>query len=88
MIPNWTEPPPPPISVNGELEYKIAEVLDSKINNHRRSCKLLYLVHWLGYEGTDEETSWVLATKLDNAQEAVLDFHTQYPSKSGPLPTL
>ena len=51
------EPPPPPISVNSELKYKIAEVLDSKINNHRRSCKLLYLVHWLGYEGTDEETS-------------------------------
>ena len=85
-IPNWSEPPPPPITVNGELEYEIAEVLDSKINNRRRTCKLLYLVCWSGYEGTDEETSWILAMELDNAQEAVLDFHAQYPSKPGPLP--
>ena len=82
---NWSEPPPP-ITVNGELEYEIAEVLDSKINNRRRTCKLLYLVCWSGYEGMDEETSWILAMELDNAQEAVLDFHAQYPSKPGPLP--
>ena len=86
-IPNQSEPPPPPITVDGELEYEIAEVLDSKIDNRRRTCKLLYLVRWSGYEGTDEETLWILATELDNAQEAVLDFHAQYPSKPGPLPT-
>ena len=86
-IPNRSEPPPPPITVDGELEYEIAEVLDSKIDNRRRTCKLLYLVRWSGYEGMDEETSWILATELDNAQEAVLDFHAQYPSKPGPLPT-
>ena len=85
-IPNQSEPPPPPITVDGELEYKIAEVLDSKIDNRRRTCKLLYLVCWSGYEGMDEETSWILAMELDNAQEAVLDFHAWYPSKPGPLP--
>jgi len=26
-------------------------------------CKLLYLVCWTGYEGTDEETSWILASQ-------------------------
>ena len=87
-IPNRTEPPPPPIAVDGELEYEIAEVLDSKIDNRRRTCKLLYMVRWSGYEGTDEETSWILATELDHAQEAVLDFHARYPSKPGPLRTL
>jgi hypothetical protein len=88
MIPNRTEPPLPPIAVDGELEYEIAEVLNSKIDNRRRTCKLLYMVRWSGYEGTDEETSWMLATELDSAQEAVLDFHAWYPSKPGPLRTL
>ncbi|KAF8627563.1 hypothetical protein AX14_011346 [Amanita brunnescens Koide BX004] len=87
-IPNWTQPPPPPITIEGELEYEISEVLDSKIDNRRWMCKLLYLVRWAGYEGTDEETSWVLASELDNAQEAVDDFHTKYPSKPGPLLSL
>ena len=31
-IPNWVNSPPPPIEVQGELEYEIAEVLDSKID--------------------------------------------------------
>ena len=30
-IPNWTQSPPPPIEVQGKLEYKIAKVLDSKM---------------------------------------------------------
>ena len=85
VIPNRTQPPPPPIAVDGELEYEIAEVLDSKIDNRRRTCKLLYLVRWSGYENTDEETSWVLATELEHAQEVVTDFHARYPSKPGPL---
>ena len=31
-IPNQTVSPPPPIQVQGELEYEIAEVLDSKLD--------------------------------------------------------
>ena len=87
-IPNQTQPPPPLITIEGELEYKISEVLDSKVDNHRQTCKLLYLVCWAGYKGTNEETSCVLASELDNAQEAVDDFHAKYPSKPGPLPSL
>jgi len=86
-IPNRTSSPPPPIEVQGELEYEIAEVLDSKIDR-RRNCKLLYYVRWLGYEGTDEEYSWLSATELDHAPELISDFHSAYPHKPGPLPTL
>ena len=32
-IPNWTQPPPPPVEVDGELEFKISEILDSKIDH-------------------------------------------------------
>ena len=61
-IPNRVQSPPPPVDVQGDLEYEISEVLDSKIDR-RRSCKLLYLVRWLGYENTDEEFSWLPADR-------------------------
>ena len=32
-IPNQTQPPPPPVEVDGELEFKIFEILDSKIDH-------------------------------------------------------
>ena len=83
-IPNRVQPPPPPIDVQGEIEYEIAEVLDSKIDR-RRSCKLLYLVRWLGYENTDEEFSWLPATELEHAKELTSDFHSAYPDKPRPL---
>ena len=82
-IPNRVQPPPPPIEVDREVEYKVEEILDSKINRRRRHCQLLYLVHWAGYAGTDEEMSWLLATELDHALELVKDFHHKYPGKPG-----
>ena len=86
-IPNHVQSPPPPVEVQGDLEYEISEVVDSKID-HRRSCKLLYLVCWLGYENTDEEFSWLPSTELENAKELVTDFHSAYPNKPGPLSSL
>ena len=55
------------------------------MDNRRSKCKLLYLVHWTGYAGTDEETSWILALELENAPKLVLDFHQLYLAKLGPL---
>jgi hypothetical protein len=84
-IPDRVQSPPPPITIKGEPEYKISETLDSKIDQ-RYKCKLQYLVRWTGYEGTDEESSWISASKLDHASESVSDFHTKYPLRPGPLP--
>ena len=84
QIPERHQPPPPPVEVEGELEYEIEKILDSKVDRRRKPCNLLYLVKWTGYEGTDEETSWVLATELSNAPEAVAEFHAQNPGKPGP----
>src|SRR3984893_4882094 len=86
-IPNCIVPPPPPVEIDGDFEHEISEVLDSKIDK-RRICKLLYLVRWTGYEGTDEEMSWLPATELAHASEAVLDFHHAYPNKPRPLNSL
>ena len=83
-IPNCAQTLPSLVNIDGETEYKIKEILDLKIDRRRRNCKLLYLVRWSGYEGTDEETSWLLADKLGHASELVHDFHVRYPDKPGP----
>ena len=84
VIPSRIIDPPPPVVIDGEPEFEISEILDSKIDRRRKACKLLYLVRWEGYEGTDEETSWILASELDHAKELVSDFHKAYPQKPGP----
>ena len=83
LIPNRIQLPPPPVKIDGEPKYEISEILDSKVDKHRRHCNVLYLVHWAGYEGTDEETSRVLASELRNAPKIVSDFHAAYPAKPG-----
>ena len=85
-ISDRTQPPPPPIEINGDEEFEILEILDFKID-HRRKCKLQYLVRWLRYEGTDKETSWIPAEEV-HASEAISDFHSAYPSKPGPMDKL
>ena len=32
-IPDWVQPPPPPVMVNDKLEFKISKILDTKIDN-------------------------------------------------------
>jgi len=88
LIPNCVQPPPLPIIVNDKPEFEISEILDSKIDNQHCACKLLYLVHWTGYGGTDEETSWILASELGHASKLVMEFHSAYPAKSGPFSSL
>ena len=86
-IPNHVQSPPLLVDIEGQLEYEISEIVDSKIDK-RRSCKLLYLVCWLGYENTDEELSWLPAMELKHANELVSDFHSAYLQKPGPISEL
>ena len=82
-FPNQTETPPLPVIIAGETEFEISEILDSKIDKHRK-CRLQYLVKWSGYEGTDEETSWIPTSELEHATESMADFHLTNPDKPGP----
>lgn len=70
-------PAPPPVEVDGEDEYFVDEVLDSRIRRRR----LEYLVKWTGYDQPD----WEPATNV-NKLKAIEDFHIRYPQKPGPLP--
>ena len=86
-IPNHVQSLPPPVDIEGELEYEISEIIDSKIDKHQ-SCKLLYLVRWLGYKNTDEKLSWLPATELEHADELISNFHSAYPQKPSPISKL
>jgi len=77
-IPDQIQPPPPPVEVNGEPEFEISEILDSKVDRRCKTC----------YEGTDEETSWLLATELGNTTELLEDYHVHYLDKPRPLASM
>ena len=85
-FPGRNSVPDPPVIIDGELEYEISSILDSKIDK-RCKCKHQYLVQWTSYEGTDEETSWLPTSELPHASELVSNFHQAYPNKPGPWPT-
>ncbi|KAL0952605.1 hypothetical protein HGRIS_006860 [Hohenbuehelia grisea] len=86
-IPNCIPDPPPLVIIDGEEEFELI-VLDSKIDRKYKRCPLRYYVRWLGYEGTPLEYDWMAATELDNAQEAISEFHLANPKKPGPLESL
>ena len=79
------QPAPAPVIIDGEPEYKISRIVDSKIDR-QRACKLLYKVIWLGYKDTGDESEWISASELSHAADLVSDFHIAYPTKPGSLP--
>ncbi|SAM00104.1 hypothetical protein [Absidia glauca] len=67
--------PQPPTYVEDHYEYEVDFIVDSRI--HRR--RLQYLVHWKGYTSMDR--TWEPLDNLDNATEAIEDFHRQHPER-------
>ena len=61
-------PPPPPIEAQGEMEYEVEEILDSR----RRRGRIEYLVHWKGYPR--ESNTWEPAKNVKNAAAALKRF--------------
>jgi len=70
-------PPPPPVEVEGEEQWQVQEVLDSKFVPNL----LRYRVKWEGYD----ETRWEPAKSIKELK-TVDDFHGRYPLKPGLLP--
>ena len=64
-------PPPEPVTVEGEEEYEVDHIRDSKIFGRT----LKYLVRWTGYgEGKD---TWEPAKNLVHASGKVVEFRSQ-----------
>ena len=70
--PNFMKPPPD--LIDGEEEYEIEEVLQSR--RQGRGRKIQYLVKWKGYP--DSENQWVDWDDL-HADEALVDFKRKNP---------
>ncbi|MBW0589813.1 hypothetical protein O181_129528 [Austropuccinia psidii MF-1] len=79
-IPNWNQEPPPPIIIEEEEEWKVPQVLDSKLKGR----KLWYLVEWKGFSQDSEISTWEPTENLKNCPELIKDFHSLYPDKPGP----
>lgn len=83
-FPERSESPPPAVDVDGEAQFEIKAILDSKVDRRCR-VKLRYYVEWLGYEGTDEQYSWIGADDIHEfAPDYVAEYHRRYPDKPGP----
>jgi hypothetical protein len=66
---------PPPDLINGEEEYEIERVIDSR--RHGRGGKIQYLVKWKGYP--DSENQWVSWDDV-NAPELLAEFNERNPN--------
>jgi hypothetical protein len=74
-LPGQILPPPLPVVVDGEEEWEVEEILDSR----RVRNRLQYLVRWRGYP----DPTWEPEDNLAEV-EAVDRFHEQHPEKPRP----
>ena len=81
-IPEQRAEAPPPVQIEGELEYHVEEVLDSRL----RRNQLQYLVKWQGY--TEENNTWEPAANLEHATDAIAAFHRTHPAAPRQLRSL
>uniref|UniRef100_A0A803K8U7 Integrase catalytic domain-containing protein n=1 Tax=Xenopus tropicalis TaxID=8364 RepID=A0A803K8U7_XENTR len=66
--------PPPPVLVDGQSEYEIQKIIDSRLSRGG----LQFLIHWKGYG--PEERSWISATNV-KADRLIRQFYAKHPEK-------
>ena len=79
-IPGRIQDPPPPVEFEGELEYTIKQILDSRFSHGRAE----YLVDWEGYSVA--ERTWEPLENVENTAPFGW-FIDCYPDKANPAPT-
>lgn len=82
-LPGRMVPPPPPVEIEGEEEFEVEAIVDSRIIRRR----LQYRVQWKGYQG-DDKYSWESPDDVTHCPELVDAFHARYPKKPGPVASL
>ena len=76
IIKGRTQDPPPPVElIEGGNRYEVEEILDSR----KVGRGVQYLVKWEGYG--QNENSWEPSRNVDEATEALEEFHHRYPQK-------
>lgn len=64
-IPNHRTPPSPPVEIDGEFEFEVEQILDSRLSRGR----LEYLVKWQNY--TEEHNTWEPESNVKNAPRRI-----------------
>ncbi|MBW0569702.1 hypothetical protein O181_109417 [Austropuccinia psidii MF-1] len=77
---NQHQLPPPPVMVEDQEEWEVAQVLDSKLNRG----KLWYLLEWKGFNQDPQRATCEPALHLTNSPDLVKHVQTLYPDKPGP----
>ncbi|XP_077148729.1 uncharacterized protein LOC143809564 [Ranitomeya variabilis] len=70
-------PPPQPVVIDGQEQFVVEEIIDSRIRRNR----LQYLIRSQGYP--PEEDFWEPVENI-NAQQKISRFHQRFPEKTGP----
>ena len=65
-------PPPPPIIIEGEAEYELEQIIDSRLHYG----KLQYRAKWTGYP-PEHDKVWYPYEDFENAGIAKQQFHQQ-----------
>jgi hypothetical protein len=66
------------VEVEGEVEWEVKEILDSRI----MWGKLLYFVDWVGY-GLESRT-WEPAEHVEHSSDTITDYYHAYPLRPSP----
>ena len=75
-FPSQVQAPPPPILIEGEDEYELDEIIDSRLHYN----KLQYRAKWTGYP-PEHDKVWYPASNFEHAIDAIKRFHHRYPQK-------
>ena len=73
-IPSQRNPPPLEIKIDGEMEYEVEEIIDSRLIQG----KLQYLIKWKGY--TTKNNTWEPETNLKHTQALIHHYHVAHPN--------
>ena len=76
-FPSQIQEPPPSIQIEGEEEYELDEIIDSRLHYN----KLQYRTKWTG-NPPEHDKVWYPASNFEHATNAIKRFHHRYPQKS------
>ena len=78
----WCQPPPPPIKLEGELEYEIEKILNRRTCKIGRRSYIEYLLHWRGHDHVHD--SWEPVQNSQNCQKSI----QAYEDSRGLMPSI
>jgi hypothetical protein len=84
-IPDQNPDPPLPVEMEDNVEYKVAHVVDSKLDLWLKN-PLMHLIEWKGYKDLpdNDRYQWMQANQLEGSVDVIADFHKEHPNKPGP----